>query len=73
MHQDGDVVVSTGAKSGTTWMLYITHQIRVKGREGPMPYVDVSVTTPWPEFLQHPDLTLMQQVSSTHLFCSSRP
>lgn len=29
--RDGDVVVASGAKSGTTWMLFCNHQIRVKG------------------------------------------
>jgi allophanate hydrolase subunit 2 len=28
--KDGDVIVSTGAKAGTTWMLFCSHQIRVK-------------------------------------------
>jgi hypothetical protein len=60
--KDNDVVVSTGAKSGTTWMLYCTHQIRVKGQEGPMPFVDVMFTTPWPEMLQHPEHKAMRQV-----------
>ena len=30
--RDGDLIVSVGAKSGTNWMLYCTHQIRTKGR-----------------------------------------
>lgn len=30
--KDGDVIVSTGAKAGTTWMLFCAHQIRVKVR-----------------------------------------
>jgi hypothetical protein len=71
--KDSDVVVSSGAKSGTTWMLYCTHQIRVKGQKGPTPFVDVSFTTPYLEMLQHPEHTAMQQVSSTHLFLSCRP
>lgn len=25
--KDGDVIVSTGAKSGTTWMLFCSHQV----------------------------------------------
>lgn len=28
--KDGDVIVSTGTKAGTTWMLFCSHQIRVK-------------------------------------------
>mmetsp|Transcript_53034 Transcript_53034/g.125513 ORF Transcript_53034/g.125513 Transcript_53034/m.125513 type:complete len:401 (+) Transcript_53034:162-1364(+) len=66
--KDNDVVVSTGAKSGTTWMLFCTHQIRVKGQAGPKPFVDVSVTTPWPELLQHPDHSPMEQVEMMHNF-----
>lgn len=30
--KEGDVIVSTGAKAGTTWMLFCSHQIRVKVR-----------------------------------------
>ncbi|KAJ1495282.1 hypothetical protein T484DRAFT_3628265 [Baffinella frigidus] len=61
--KDNDVVISTGVKSGTTWMLYCTHYIRVKGQAGPKPFVDVSYTTPWPEMVQHPEHTTMQQVA----------
>ena len=31
--KDGDLVVAAGAKSGTTFMLYCTHQIRTKGTD----------------------------------------
>lgn len=50
---DGDLVVATGAKSGTTFMLYCTHQIRTKGTDdkGDL-WPDVSITTPWPD-LRH--------------------
>lgn len=52
--KDGDVVVSVAAKSGTTWMLFCSHQIRVKGNDEEFPYGDVSLSTPWPEFIQTP-------------------
>jgi hypothetical protein len=52
--KDGDVVVSVAAKSGTTWMLFYSHQIRVKGNDEEFPYRDVSLSIPWPEFVQTP-------------------
>lgn len=52
--KDGDVIVTPAAKSGTTWMLFCSHQIRVKGNDEKYPYVDVSLNTPWPELIQTP-------------------
>ena len=52
--KDGDVVVSVAAKSGTTWMLFCSHQVRVKGDDEKFPYGDVSLSTPWPELIQTP-------------------
>lgn len=49
-----DVIVSVGAKSGTTWMLFCSHQIRVKGNDEKHPYTDVSLSTPWPGLVQTP-------------------
>jgi len=49
-----DVIVSVAAKSGTTWMLFCAHQIRVKGNDEKYPYVDVNIATPWPELIQTP-------------------
>ena len=49
-----DVVVSVAPKSGTTWMLFCSHQIRVKGDDETYPYVDVSISTPWPDMVQTP-------------------
>ena len=49
----GDLVVTTGSKSGTTWMLFCTHQIRMKGSDDADElFPDVSITTPWPDFRQ---------------------
>jgi hypothetical protein len=52
--KNNDVIVSTGAKSGTTWMLYCSHQIRVKGDDEKYPFGDVSFATPWPGLIQTP-------------------
>lgn len=54
--KDSDVIVATGAKSGTTWMCYCSHAIRTKGAE-PMPYTDIMYTTPWMEMTQKPGMT----------------
>lgn len=65
-----DVIVSVGAKSGTTWMLYCSHQIRVKGNDEKYPYTDVSLSTPWPGFIQTPGATWesqMEQMNTTIL------
>jgi hypothetical protein len=52
MGTDGDLVVATGAKSGTTFMLYCTHQIRTKGTDtNDELYPDVSYTTVWPDLV----------------------
>jgi hypothetical protein len=51
--KDGDLVVATGAKSGTTFMLYCTHQIRTKGTDiNDELFPDVSLATPWPDLKQ---------------------
>lgn len=51
--KDGDLVVATGVKSGTTWMLYCTHQIRTRGTDvDDALFPDVSITTPWPDLRQ---------------------
>lgn len=52
-----DVIVSTAAKSGTTWMLYCAHQIRVKGDDEKYPFKDIMLNTPWPELVQKPGET----------------
>jgi hypothetical protein len=49
-----DVVVSIGAKSGTTWMLYCSHQIRSKGNEEKHPFEDIMLNTPWVGLVQTP-------------------
>mmetsp|Transcript_3025 Transcript_3025/g.7974 ORF Transcript_3025/g.7974 Transcript_3025/m.7974 type:complete len:376 (+) Transcript_3025:47-1174(+) len=51
--RDGDLIVSVAAKSGTTWMLYCSHQVRTKGSDD-IDFVDVMWSTPWPEMRQDP-------------------
>ena len=51
--KDGDLVVATGVKCGTTFMLYCTHQIRTKGTDvNDDLFPDVSLATPWPDLRQ---------------------
>jgi hypothetical protein len=57
--RDGDLVVAAGGKSGTTWMLYCAHQIRVKGSDD-VEYGDISLSSPWPELIQRPGATWEQ-------------
>ena len=57
--RDGDLVVAAGGKSGTTWMLYCAHQIRVKGSDE-VEYGDVALSSPWPELIQRPGATWAQ-------------
>jgi hypothetical protein len=54
--------VATGAKSGTTFMLYCTHQIRTKGTDtNDDLFPDVSISTPWPDLRQSRDGTWAEQ------------
>lgn len=52
--KQNDVVVTAGTKCGTTWMLYCSHQIRVKGDEEKHPFKDIMFNTPWPGITQTP-------------------
>lgn len=52
-----DVIVSTAPKSGTTWMLFCSHQIRSKGDDEKFPFEDIMLNTPWPELIQKPGQT----------------
>jgi hypothetical protein len=58
--KDGDLVVATAAKSGTTWMLYCSHQIRTKGSDS-IDFRDVSISTPWPDLVHKPGMTWAEQ------------
>lgn len=59
--QENDVVVSTGAKSGTNWTLYLAHLIRTYGDEEKFPFVDVNLSTIWPDLIQTPGETWADQ------------
>ena len=52
--RDGDVIVSTVVKGGTTWMLYLAHLVRIRGDEERHPWHEVNTNTPWPAFRHHP-------------------
>lgn len=65
--KQNDVIIAVGAKSGTTWMQFCAHQIRVKGDDESYPFADVSMTTPWPEMMQKPGNTweIQRQLMNT--------
>ena len=52
--RDGDVVISVPAKSGTTWMMNIVHQLFSGGRSD---FQDIYAEVPWIEFIGGPQLT----------------
>jgi len=52
--RNDDVIVSAAAKSGATWILYCSHQIRTKGDNDFDNFIDPNYNTPWPEFIQNP-------------------
>lgn len=56
--KDGDVLVSTGGKTGTTWLCYCSDAVRRRGsdRVG-LPFADIMRTTPWMEFATRPGET----------------
>ena len=55
--QPGDAVVSTMAKAGTTWMLYVSHLIRIRGRDDLIPYHEVNTNSPWTQLVHKPGQT----------------
>lgn len=56
--RDGDVVVATGSKTGTTWLCYCLDALRRKGSDKVgLPYTDIMRTTPWMEFSTRPGET----------------
>lgn len=52
--KDGDLVVASGGKCGTNWLLYMSHLIRVKGEIEQFPFTDTMETTPWPTIRHYP-------------------
>lgn len=49
--RDGDIICSVPAKSGTTWVMNIVHQLRSGGDPD---FKDVYVEVPWLEFVEGP-------------------
>ena len=45
--------MSVPAKSGTTWMMNIVHQLRTGGDPG---FKDIYIEVPWLEFVEGPSL-----------------
>ena len=75
--RDGDVIVSVGAKSGTTWMCYCADAVRRRGATGAaaaalglLPYTDIMYTTPWIEMSQTPGETWAERAAfyQSHVF-----
>jgi hypothetical protein len=50
--RDGDVVISVPAKSGTTWMMNIVHQLFTGGTPD---FKDIYAEVPWIEFIGGPE------------------
>ena len=68
--RDGDVIVSTIVKGGTSWVLYIAHLIRIRGDESSHPWHEVNTNTPWPSLRHRPGQSwqqLRQLMNSTVL------
>ena len=70
-----DLIVSVGAKCGTTWMLYCSHQIRTKGTDDDDKlFYEISVGTPWPDLRQSRHGTWEEQkprFNTSSTVCSS--
>ncbi|CAK0790068.1 unnamed protein product [Prorocentrum cordatum] len=63
--KDGDVVCCVGAKSGTTWLMNIVHQVRTLG--DPNNFLKMNThTMPWPECDRYPGETKKEKMD--HLF-----
>jgi aryl sulfotransferase len=58
-----DVVVATGSKSGTNWMLYCSHQIRMHEslEQADELWEDVNYATPWPSWRQNPGMSWAEE------------
>ncbi|MEM9456064.1 MAG: sulfotransferase domain-containing protein [Myxococcota bacterium] len=57
--RSGDVVISVPAKSGTTWMMNIVHQLRTGGDPD---FEDLYVEVPWIEFVERPGQTRQERL-----------
>ena len=67
--RDGDIVVSVPAKSGTTWMMNIVHQLRTGGDPD---FNDIYIEVPWLEFVEGPDDTRERRLERFRSMPTSR-
>jgi hypothetical protein len=58
--RSGDIVVSVPAKSGSTWIMNIVHQLRTGGDAE---FADIYAEVPWLEFIDHPRRTVDEIVA----------
>jgi len=56
--RDGDIIVDTCYKSGTTWMLQVINELLWQGREKPT--LEHNVLSPWVDFRRNPPDTLQR-------------
>jgi len=59
--RNGDIVVSVPAKSGTTWMMNIVHQLRSGGDPD---FLDIYIEVPWLELVPRPGIPVEELVAS---------
>lgn len=65
--KDGDLVVSGGFKSGTHWLLYCSHQIRMKGvPDADDLFQDVNLATPWIDLKHAPGVSWEEHKREMH-------
>ncbi|TRD11129.1 sulfotransferase domain-containing protein [Erythrobacter insulae] len=71
--QDGDVFITSWAKSGTTFLQQMFHQLRTAHRGGDMDFDDISRMTPWDDVALMVDFDMTApQVASPRGFKSHR-
>jgi hypothetical protein len=59
--REGDVIVSTCTKCGTTWLLQTAHHMRFKGRTPE--FNDLHTETPWLELVYYPGQPMEERIN----------
>jgi len=67
----GSVVLSTPAKSGTTWTMYTLHMLRMRGQ--PAPFRDIYEEVPWLEFIYYPGQSMDDRIRHLNTASSKYP